>query len=213
MTINQQTDAHTTRGPANGGTTAPETSPCQVTRTNIAQSFPKALDRVSSVHQVRSAGSQMVPGGLSGHRGGADMLRAANRSAQMAARSNPPKPRPKGVPTSSGNVLTQNNTQHQASSTNTYAHTSSGYVLPRQDTERWLRILAHRSNGAHGKAVVTLADWLSARGLIADLVAGCELALELIGSEEVWVCENLTTLLADGWELSLGELLTCARSL
>lgn len=64
-----------------------------------------------------------------------------------------------------------------------------------------------------GAAVAALARYLVSAGRSANLVDGAELAADLLGAEATESCEAVTTLLADGWDGTLGALLACARTL
>lgn len=92
------------------------------------------------------------------------------------------------------------------SSTSVSSHTSPQEI----SSKRWLDVIG--GTGVGGSAVSALAKWLASRRKLA-LVDAAELSVDLLTGESDEFLEALITLLGDGWEHSLGELLACARRL
>lgn len=65
----------------------------------------------------------------------------------------------------------------------------------------------------HGEAVVKLANFVIARKYVENPLRATGLAADMLENATDEFCENLITLIADGWDQSLGALFTCARTL
>lgn len=96
-----------------------------------------------------------------------------------------------------------------SSSDYTHSSSSNDNVRVTLDSRRWTALL--NASGVRGKAVAALAQWLSPRRQLSVLSAA-ELATDVLTGEADTTLEAVITLLSDGWELSLGELLACART-
>ena len=65
----------------------------------------------------------------------------------------------------------------------------------------------------HGEAVVKLANFIMARNYVENPLRATALAADMLENASEEFCENLITLVTDGWDQSLGALFSCARTL
>lgn len=81
-----------------------------------------------------------------------------------------------------------------------------------EGVEQWHKILVS-VGGIQGRAVVALAQYAVAHKFADNALRATTLAADLLEGSNDQFCENIVTLLDDGWEQSLGALFSCARSL
>jgi hypothetical protein len=86
---------------------------------------------------------------------------------------------------------------------------NSSRIMANTD-EQWMAVLV-RVGGLRGEACDALARFLLVRRHSSSMLAAAELAVELLDGFTEEGYENLITLLGDGWDQSISQLLDCAR--
>ena len=105
------------------------------------------------------------------------------------------------------------NKQQGISSGSTQRLPSLNYPISNGDNVKdWHQILISIGK-VRGEAVVKLAGLIMTRKYAENPLRATALASELLENASDEFCENITTLLSDGWDQSIGALISCARSL
>lgn len=85
------------------------------------------------------------------------------------------------------------------------------YVITLEESQ-WLELIKEVA-GERGEACIELAKYLISKSHSQSAIAAVRLAKELIDQFDSKSCENISVLLNDGWDQSVGALLDCAKSI
>ena len=158
--------------------------------------------RASTQASSKEQSSSRATGSISGAQG-APYTATVNNSA--------------GVPAK--NVVAQRtnskgNKQHNAiGSGSTQGLPSTNYPsITGENVKDWHHILITIGK-VRGDAVVKLATFIISRKYAENPLRATALAADLLEDATEVFCENISTLLSDGWDQSLGALFSCARKL
>jgi hypothetical protein len=78
---------------------------------------------------------------------------------------------------------------------------------------KWLDVVTRAAGEPRGGAIRRLSHFCRTRGYCRSAADAAALAVDLLGAESADACETVSSLLDDGWQGSLGELLQCARDI
>lgn len=88
---------------------------------------------------------------------------------------------------------------------------NKGYIISPEDN-LWLDLIKEVA-GERGEACVALAKFLINKSHSESSISAVKLAKELLDQFDSKSCENISVLLADGWDQGVGALLYCAKSI
>lgn len=111
----------------------------------------------------------------------------------------------------SGSVSSYSNHTNVYNKTYEAKNRVRGYVITPEDN-RWLDLLKEIA-GERGEACVALAKFLISKSHSESSISAVKLAKELLEQFDSRSCENISVLLGDGWDQSVGALLDCAKSI
>lgn len=175
-------------GPAHGSDLVDDPVPSGVLPTS------PPVDTPVTNHPRRSATSSTVLGGP-----GTQVPQGVN--ASLPAGYPPVNPSPSNITTSAVGMVNKKPA----------VFNNSSRIMANTD-EQWMEVIV-RVGGLRGEACDALARFLLVRRHSSSMLAAAELAVELLDGFTEEGYENLITLLGDGWDQSISQLLDCARTL
>jgi hypothetical protein len=170
-------------------------------------------------HPSGASGSSPAAGGGSyqGQSSASAATGVARHTGGISSSNKPATPISNTVSQNSGNISagynpsSSSNAKH-SNVQNSFSSSNKGPVFTDISVREWHEILKTVGK-LRGHSVVELAKFIIEQGFASNALHATALAADLLENADDQLCENLVTLLTDGWDQSLGALLSCARTL